>query len=305
MRRFFVVAVCALVCGCGSHRAKPSGTLVDARKNFQTKLVAGASSRQPVPPPPPIFSLEKYKSAVGELPAYVTPDPQDGKKHPAIVWITGGDCNSIDDGCWTEGPASNDQSAAAFRKAGIVMMFPSLRGGNNNPGKKESFLGEVDDVIAAADYLGKQKYVDPSRIYLGGHSTGGTMAMLVSECSDKFRAVFAFGAVDEVDGYGAEFLTCERTSQELNLRSPGDWLADIKRPTFVFEGTSEGNLHDLQAMQTANTNDNVHFYTVRGATHFSILKPTTRLIADRILTDDGPQCKLSFTEEELGRQMGK
>jgi hypothetical protein len=26
-------------------------------------------------------------------------------------------------------------SAAAYRNAGIVMMFPSLRGGNENPGK--------------------------------------------------------------------------------------------------------------------------------------------------------------------------
>lgn len=55
------------------------------------------------------------------------------------------------------------------------MMFPSLRGGNDNPGVKEGFLAEVDDVLAAADFLGKQNYVDPGRIYLGGHSTGGTL----------------------------------------------------------------------------------------------------------------------------------
>ncbi len=33
------------------------------------------------------------------------------------------------------------------------MMYPSLRGGNKNPGYIETFLGEVDDVIAAARYL--------------------------------------------------------------------------------------------------------------------------------------------------------
>ena len=33
------------------------------------------------------------------------PNPNDGKKHPAIVWITGGDCNSIDAGCWRDGGA--------------------------------------------------------------------------------------------------------------------------------------------------------------------------------------------------------
>ena len=66
------------------------------------------------------------------------------------------------------------------------MMFPSLRGGNDNPGNKEGFLGEVDDVLAAADFLSKQEFVDPNRIYLGGHSTGGTLVLLVAACSNKF-----------------------------------------------------------------------------------------------------------------------
>ena len=39
-------------------------------------------------------------------------------------------------------------------------MYPSLRGGNDNPGVKESFLGEVDDVLAAFDYLSAQPYVE-------------------------------------------------------------------------------------------------------------------------------------------------
>ena len=28
-------------------------------------------------------------------------------------------------------------------------------------------------------------------IYLGGHSTGGTLVLLVSECTDRFRAIFS------------------------------------------------------------------------------------------------------------------
>ena len=70
---------------------------------------------------------------------------------------------------------------AAYRRAGIVMMYPSLRGGNDNPGRREGFLGEVDDILAAAEYLARESYVDPGRIYLGGHSTGGTLAMLAAE----------------------------------------------------------------------------------------------------------------------------
>jgi hypothetical protein len=70
----------------------------------------------------------KYESPVGKLSAYLTPDPKDGKMHPAIIWITGGDCNTIDE-VWRDMPADNDQTASVYRKAGIVMMYPSLRGG--------------------------------------------------------------------------------------------------------------------------------------------------------------------------------
>src|SRR5262249_51035025 len=149
---------------------KPAGSLIEARKGFQTKLARRESAQTPVDEAPAqIFRTIRFDSPAGKLAAYLSPDPKNGKKNPAIIWITGGDCNTIDKGCWTEGPPANDQSASAFRKAGIVMMFPSLRGGNDNPGVREGFLGEVDDVLAAADYLGKQPFVDPARIYLGGH----------------------------------------------------------------------------------------------------------------------------------------
>jgi acetyl esterase/lipase len=186
------------------------------------------------------------------------------------------------------------------------MMFPSLRGGNDNPGVKEGFLGEVDDVLAAADFLGKQTYVDPARIYLGGHSTGGTLVLLTAECSDRFRAVFSFGPADDVAGYGPEYLFFDTSiRRERELRSPGLWLASIRSPVFVFEGTVEGNLQSLQTMARASNNPNVHFLPVRGATHFSILAPLTRLIADKVLRDDGPTCNLTFTEEEVNKAFTK
>jgi len=40
-------------------------------------------------------------------------------------------------------------------------------------------------------------YVDSNRIYLVGHSTGGTKALLLSEYSKGFRAVFAIGTLPD------------------------------------------------------------------------------------------------------------
>jgi dipeptidyl aminopeptidase/acylaminoacyl peptidase len=292
-----------LLAGC-ARRSAPvdtSASLSDARRGFQSKLVRRGPRRTPAPQPPArLFRLVRYDSPVGQLAAYLSPDPNDGQKHPGIVWITGGDCNSIDEGCWKEGPPQNDQSASAFRKAGVVMMFPSLRGGNDNPGAKEGFLGEVDDIIAAADYLAKQPFVDPRRIYLGGHSTGGTLVLLAAECTDRFRAVFSFGPVDDVAGYPPEYLPFDTSDpREVELRSPGRWLHSIRVPTFVFEGTVESNLGALQSLARASSNPKAHFLPVRGANHFSLLAPTTRLLAAKVLADTGPTCDVAINEEEV------
>src|SRR5262245_11355664 len=198
-------------------------SLAEARRGFKTTLRKAKAAKAPVPVPPrELFQVVRYEAVPGKLSAYLTPNPKDGKKRPAVVWITGGDCNSIDAGCWLEGQGGNDQSASAYRKAGIVMMFPALRGGNDNPGTKEGFLCEVDDVLAAAAFLRKQPYVDPARVYLGGHSTGGTLALLTAEYSDTFRAVFSFGPTDDVLGYGLGNINPFSIAdpKELQLRSP-------------------------------------------------------------------------------------
>ncbi|MGA2499724.1 MAG: FHA domain-containing protein [Tepidisphaeraceae bacterium] len=278
-------------------------SLADARKDFKTRLTRQVATADPVEKPPVnLFRTVQYNAPPGKLAAYLTPDPNDGAKHPAIIWITGGDCNSVGD-VWTAARADNDQTAAAYRKAGMIMMFPSLRGGNGNPGHKEGFYGEVDDVLAAADYLAVQPYVDPSRIYLGGHSTGGTLALLVAECSDRFRAVISFGPVNDVKNYGDDTVTLpfdKSKVRELQLRAPGIWLDALKTPTFVFEGDQAPTNKDaLYAMVIASTTPKVQFFVVKGKSHFTIMAPTNQLIADKIKRDIGPTTNLAFAANEL------
>ena len=82
--------------------------------------------------------------------------------------------------------------------------------------------------------------MDPARLYLGGHSTGGTLVLLVAASSDRFRGVFSFGPVDDVSGYGSQFLPFNTWSRrEIELRSPIYWLHSVRSPTFVFEGSEQ------------------------------------------------------------------
>jgi hypothetical protein len=281
-------------------------TLVQARHGFVTKLIREESIGESVPEPPPdLFRSNTYESPIGGLAAYVSPPPSDRQKHPAIIWLVGGFSSSIGEIAWTPGPSKNDQSASVFRNAGIIMMYPSLRGGNQNPGHLEGFYGEVDDVLAAADYLAKQDYVDTNRIYLGGHSTGGTLALLVAECPNRFRAVFCFGPVSDVRGYGQENLPFDvRNHLETTLRAPINWLNCINNPTFVFEGDgSPSNIGELVLLAHNNQNPLVHFQPVTGGTHFSVLQPISKLIAAKILSDSGPTSNITFARSQLSESM--
>ena len=281
--------------------AQPSA-LAEARRGFVTKVTRPEPPEEPAPTPPPsVFRLVRYDAPPGKLAAYLSPDPGDGRKHPAIVWITGGDCNSIDE-VWEPGPRSNDQSASAYRKAGIIMMFPSLRGGNDNPGSREGFYGEVDDVIAASEFLARQPYVDPQRIYLGVHSTGGTLVMLVAEVSDRFRATFSFGPVDDPRGYPNQYFVNDRSNaREMELRTPSNWLDSVRRPLFVLEGDDprSSNAGALYLMSGISANPLIRFLAVKGFDHFSVLAPVNELIAAKILRDEGPTTNITISEAEL------
>jgi len=301
--RFPIVSLAGLLCASGHGLAQQTSTLLEARQGFTTHLLRKTSAKDPLPTPPAdLFQSVQYPSPAGNLAAYLTPPTKDGKKRPAIVWIFGGFSNGIGDGAWASAEPQNDQSARAFREAGIVMMYPSLRGGNQNPGVKEGFYGEVTDVLAARDFLAKQPHVDPARIYLGGHSTGGTLALLAAASSNQFRAVIALGPVEDVSDYGQEQLPFDvANAKEVDLRSPIKWLGAIHTPTFVLEGAEKGhgNIAPLRALAHANHNPLIHFQPVPGKDHFSAILPVTKLFARKILADTGANSSITLTEQEV------
>jgi len=293
-------------CGLRQTPLASQSSLLEARQEFRTTLIKQETIGETVPEPPStLFRVVRYPSPAGNLAAYVSVPPSAERKHPAIIWLVGGFSNSISELAWADLPAENDQSARAFREAGIMMMYASLRGGNDNPGYIEGFYGEVDDVLAAAEYLAQQEGVDPERIYLGGHSTGGTLALLVAASTDRFRAIFSFGPTDDVGGYSSEYLPFDTSNRrELELRSPVKWLHAIQSPTFVFEGTeSPGNIFALQALASASRNPLVYIHPVENADHFSVLAPVTRLVAQKILYDDIPNTTMLFTKRELAESL--
>jgi alpha/beta superfamily hydrolase len=282
-----------------------SVNLAQGRTGFQTQLTAHNQTHDPLPDPPAGFTLVNYPAPLGEFPAIIadpvgTPAVSTNGKYPVVIWITGGFSNEIGDNAWSPATPDNDQTGSAFRLAGVKTMYPSLRGGNNNPGYLETEYGEVDDVLAAARWLMSRPDVDPTRIYLAGHSTGGTLALLTAESSGIFRAVFSFGPVDDVSRYGSDNATFDLTNQkEVDLRAPIEWMGAVATPTFVIEGDgTAGNISSLRAMRGKSSNSNLHFVEVAGYDHFSELAHTTPVIAKKIAADNGATCNITLTESD-------
>lgn len=300
----FVILFAFSAASCSSQ--KPKQTFAEAHDAFQTTLIRQDNDTSEVPAPPEgVFDLVSYPSKVGDLAAYVSGDPKDGQKHPMMIWIVGGWGNSIDEFPWSYAEWDNDQTGSAFWKAGVLTMYPSFRGGNGNPGYFEALFGEVDDIASAYEYAASLPYVDPERIYLGGHSTGGTRALLAAEYMDKFRSVFCFGAVDEIKYHNNSEFTFDLTSKkESYIRSPLFWLQDIKTPTFLIEGVG-GNSANLENMRKKSTNENISCYLVKDADHFSTLAPITELLAQKILKDTGDTSNITLTDEELAQAMAQ
>ena len=271
----------------------PAPQAPPADRSLHTTLPANSlavANGRPPKPPAGLLETVKYPAPLGDNVAYVTPRGKAGKR-PAIVWLTGGFGGSVGASAWLPAPRSNDQSARAFREAGIVTMYPALRGANGNLGTHECFLGEVDDVLAAAAYLEKRDDIDPKRIYLGGHSTGGTMALLAAESTASFRAVFALGPVGDPRNYGEGGCMPDGVSEaEASPRAPALRMNEIVTPTFVIEGT--GGNHGAFPELKARASSSVFFRLVPSADHFSVIAPATEVIARAILRDVGDKPKL-------------
>ena len=275
--------------------------LLSEREGFKTTLEKKERHAEPLPiPPAEIFQVVKFKTEIGEMSAYLSQHSiASNEKRPAIVWLTGGFPACLpDDFLWRDTEVDNEQSARIYRKQGIVMMFPTLRGRlKENPGVVEQFYGEVTDVISAGKYLKSLDYVDPRRVYLGGHSTGGTLALLVSEATDIFAGVICLGPSS--DHYGKERAPYAWEEKEIHLRSPKHFLSYIRSPTYIIEGEL-GKAHDLGELIALNKkapNGNVHIAFVRGANHFNVIHPVNAVFAKAILESKNGALAINMKEQ--------
>jgi dipeptidyl aminopeptidase/acylaminoacyl peptidase len=219
------------------------------RKQFRTKLLReGPPPRKdPMAEPPAGVTAVEFPSGELRLKAWVNrPAGPEAPKRPAVVFLHGG--FGFDKGDW--------DMAQPYRDAGYVVLAPMLRGENGQAGTFSLFYNEVDDALAAAEYLGKQPYVDGERLFVAGHSVGGTLALLAAQAAKRFRAAAAFsGSPDQVlycrYAFPRKNIPFDLTDpRELQVRSPLAYAASFKCPVRLYYGAPEKHF-DKTSRRTA------------------------------------------------------
>lgn len=217
------------------------------RRSFRTKLLRKGPAPQrwlPVRPPKGVTEVE-YRSGDLRLKAWVNRPIPGQNKRPAVLYLHGG---------WAFGEDDWEQ-AQPLRDAGYIVMIPILRGENGQPGVFTMFYEEVDDVLAAVDFLARLPGVDPTHIYLAGHSAGGTLTMLTAMASDRFRAAASLsGSADRIafvqGGYEEVTPFDQSDIREFQVRSPVAYASSFKCPVRLYYG-SEEDFFDSETRRTA------------------------------------------------------
>jgi dipeptidyl aminopeptidase/acylaminoacyl peptidase len=159
--------------------------------------------------------------------------PAGGHNHPAVLFLHGGFAFGPED--W--------ELTQPYRDAGYVVLAPRLRGENGQPGAFTLWYDEVDDVLAAAEFLSRQTHVDAGRMYLAGVSAGGTLALLSAAASTRFRAAASFSASPDqalLVRHAKIDLPFDPTDpRELQMRSPLAYAGSLKCPVRIYYGTRD------------------------------------------------------------------
>jgi dipeptidyl aminopeptidase/acylaminoacyl peptidase len=183
-------------------------------------------------------------------------------KYPAIIWVHGG---------------PNSQTMNGFNpfiqyilNQGYIVIAPNYRG---STGYGEKFQNanvmdmggqDLQDVLAATDFIGKTGYVDPKKFIVMGRSYGGYMTMMaVTKAPDKWAAGVAivpfvnwFTEVQNEDPslQASDKATMGDPVKDKALwedRSPINFVDRIKAPLILIAGGNDPRCPKTEAEQVA------------------------------------------------------
>lgn len=253
--------------------ASSAEDLSAARKRFVTKLkVRGPAPQKYENNKPPVGVKQiTYTSGDLTLKGWLSADAGDGKKRPAVVFLHGG--WSFDEGDWRD--------AEPFAKVGFVLFMPTLRAENGNPGIYESFLGEVDDAIAAGRFVSSLPNVDAKNVFVAGHSVGAVLTCLVTMLPSPYKAGAALDGYVDMKSWAVlspdVHVPYDRSDRaEVRVRDPMAFVGSIRCPLRLYSGDDTRRVNTLLAAEARKAGKDCELVEVRG-NHQAMVAPAVRL----------------------------
>jgi dipeptidyl aminopeptidase/acylaminoacyl peptidase len=217
----------------------------------------------------------------GAEPAYVfsprTLAP--GKPYPGLVIAHGSYHGALD-------PAIFSLIAAAVSK-GYIVIFPEYRG-SRGYGQEQydaiDFGGkEVDDVVAAADYLSDTRPVPKDRIALYGRSKGGMVALLAIErFPSRFKAAVDVVGITDMVAYMAYKPGFRGADVAKQPRFGGKTIAQEAAP--YIDVSPLNHVEDIQTplLVHATTGDKTAPVQLHGGRLIDLLKAHNKVVESKI-----------------------
>jgi dipeptidyl aminopeptidase/acylaminoacyl peptidase len=139
------------------------------------------------------------------------------------------------------------------------------------------------NVQTALDFVfAKVPNLDPQRVYIAGHSSAATLALLAAEHDSRIQGCVAYAPVTDVMARLADAIPSLNKAipgfkDFLQFSSPQTHMAQLKCPVFLFHASDDTNIPIRQTAAFAallkKTNPQVTFVTVkRGGHHDSMIR---------------------------------
>jgi dienelactone hydrolase len=211
---------------------RPPKTFEETRKDFETNLTRRAEAPQEFDnTAPDQVKVVYYESGNKKLMAWlVLPDRE--PPFPAVIFAHDGFALS----------RADYTNAVPFVSHGFAVLIPSWRAENGNPGDFEMCYGEVDDLVAAIDYMATRKKVDKGSIFAAGYGVGATNVMLAAELSPHLRKAAGCGGRPDMFEAGEAYEHApfdQRNAEERMMRSPQPFIDDLKCPLLLLYGEKD------------------------------------------------------------------
>lgn len=180
------------------------------------------------------------------------PDFDPEKKYPVLMYVYGGPGSQSVADSWA---GSQVSWSSYLAQMGYIVACVDNRGTGFRGGEFEKStyknLGKLEttDQIEAAKWLGKQSYVDSSRIGIWGWSYGGYMSSLcITKGNGIFKMAIAVAPVTTWRYYDSIYTerylqTPQENPSGYDENSPINFAKDLKGKFLLIHGTGDDNVH--------------------------------------------------------------